>query len=63
MVRSVEFEGVRYYWQEYLLYNPAVGFRWLVESDGHWSYVSAVSPAKYSVGQHGQLRRQGLQDF
>jgi hypothetical protein len=45
MVRSVEYEGVRYFWQEYLLYNPQVGFRWLVESDGHWSYVSAVPPA------------------
>jgi uncharacterized Zn finger protein (UPF0148 family) len=44
MVRSVEFEGVRYYWQEYLLYNPAIGFRWLVESDGHWSYVKSVAP-------------------
>lgn len=44
MVRSVEFEGVRYFWQEYLLYNPAVGFRWLVESDGHWSYVKPVAP-------------------
>src|SRR5215218_2643105 len=46
MVRSVEFDGVRYYWQEYLLYNPAVGFRWLVESDGHWSYVRAVPPGE-----------------
>src|SRR5438270_2571090 len=46
MVRSVEFEGVRYFWQEYLLYNPAVGFRWLVESDGHWSYVKSVSPGE-----------------
>lgn len=46
MVRSVEFEGVRYYWQEYLLYNPAIGFRWLVESDGHWSYVKSVPPGE-----------------
>src|ERR1044071_5044168 len=46
MGRSVEFEGVRYFWQEYLLYNPAVGFRWLVESDGHWSYVTSVSPGE-----------------
>jgi hypothetical protein len=44
MVRSVEFEGTRYYWQEYLLYEPAVGFRWLVESDAHWSYVRPVAP-------------------
>ena len=48
MVRSVEFEGVRYFWQEYLLYEPAVGFRWLVESDGHWSYVKAVPPGEVS---------------
>jgi len=46
VVRSVEFEGVRYFWQEYLLYNPATGFRWLVESDGHWSYVRAVPPGE-----------------
>jgi DNA-directed RNA polymerase subunit RPC12/RpoP len=46
MVRSVEFDGVRYYWQEYLLYNPATGFRWLVESDGHWSYVKSVPPGE-----------------
>ncbi|HYE13472.1 MAG TPA: DUF4178 domain-containing protein [Pyrinomonadaceae bacterium] len=46
MVRSVEFEGVRYYWQEYLLYNPAAGFRWLVESDGHWSFVEPVAPGE-----------------
>jgi hypothetical protein len=37
---------VRYFWQEYLLYNPMHGFRWLVESDGHWSYVTSVPPAE-----------------
>jgi uncharacterized Zn finger protein (UPF0148 family) len=46
MVRSVEFDGVQYFWQEYLLYEHALGFRWLVESDGHWSYVRAVSPGE-----------------
>ncbi|MFY9555900.1 MAG: DUF4178 domain-containing protein [Blastocatellia bacterium] len=44
MVRSVEFEGVRYYWEEFLLYNPQLGFRWLVRSDDNWSYVQAVPP-------------------
>jgi hypothetical protein len=48
MTRSVEFEGVRYYWQEYLLYNPMIGFRWLVQSDGHWSYVRPVAPGEVS---------------
>jgi uncharacterized Zn finger protein (UPF0148 family) len=53
MVRSVEFEGVRYYWQEYLLYNPSLGFRWLVESDGHWSYVRAVAPGEVLESGNG----------
>lgn len=44
VVRSVEFEGVRYYWEEFLLYNSQIGFRWLVRSDDNWSYVQAVPP-------------------
>ena len=43
-VRSVEFEGVRYYWEEYLLYNPQIGFRWLVRSDDNWNFVEPVPP-------------------
>jgi hypothetical protein len=57
MVRSVEFEGVRYFWQEYLLYNPAAGFRWLVESDQHWSYVRTLPPAEVSEPDPGKLAR------
>ena len=30
-------------WEEYLLYSPEVGFRWLIESRGHWSLGQAVS--------------------
>lgn len=66
MVRSVEFEGVRYFWQEYLLYSPAVGFRWLVESDGHWSYVTPVSPGDVrdegTSAVHGGRRFKIFQD-
>lgn len=29
----------RYPWQEYLLFNPYHGFRWLTEADGHWNFV------------------------
>ncbi|HEX8336416.1 MAG TPA: DUF4178 domain-containing protein [Pyrinomonadaceae bacterium] len=61
MVRSVEFEGVRYFWQEYLLYDPAVGFRWLVESDGHWSYVMTVAPGE--VTEAGSTARYGGRGF
>ncbi|BBL71111.1 DUF4178 domain-containing protein [Methylogaea oryzae] len=30
-------------WGEYLLLNPEKGFRWLVESKGHWSYVRTLN--------------------
>ena len=42
MERSVTVEGVRYPWREYLLYEPRRGFRWLVEANGHWSFVEPV---------------------
>ncbi|RYY76750.1 MAG: DUF4178 domain-containing protein [Gammaproteobacteria bacterium] len=29
-------------WEEYLLYNPTEGVRWLVCSQGHWSFVRTV---------------------
>lgn len=40
MIRSDETNV--YFWDEYLLYNPQKGFRWLVEYQGHWSFVVTV---------------------
>jgi Zn-finger nucleic acid-binding protein len=40
--RFVTEEGVNYFWDEYLLYEPREGFRWLVQSNGHWSFVEPV---------------------
>jgi uncharacterized protein DUF4178 len=48
MQRSVTIDGVQYFWSEYLLYNPQIGFRWLVDSDDHWNYVRAVPPGEIS---------------
>jgi hypothetical protein len=48
MARSVTIEGTQYFWSEYLLYNPQIGFRWLVHSDDHWNYVQAVPPGEVS---------------
>jgi DNA-directed RNA polymerase subunit RPC12/RpoP len=42
--RSALVDGVWYAFDEYLLHAPAIGFRWLVCSDGHWSYVQPVAP-------------------
>lgn len=49
--RVITADGVEYPWQEYLLHHPEEGFRWLVESAGHWNWVSVISkPPRYSVG-------------
>ncbi len=45
VVRSVYMDDVHYYWHEYLLYNPMIGFRWLVHSDNHWNFVEPANPA------------------
>ena len=39
-VRRKDAEG--YSWQEYLLFNPFAGFRWLVTYDGHWSWITLL---------------------
>lgn len=44
--RSVTFDGIKYHWHEYLLYDPSIGFRWLVHSDNHWNFVEPVNPAE-----------------
>jgi hypothetical protein len=43
MQRAVKFD-IEYYWTEYLLYNAAKGYRWLVNSDDHWSFVTPLRP-------------------
>lgn len=40
--RAVEVEGVEYPWDEYVLFNPYRGFRYLTEYDGHWNDVRTV---------------------
>ena len=41
MQRAVKFDR-NYYWTEYLLFNQEQGFRWLVHSDDHWSFVTPL---------------------
>ena len=51
MIRSID--GFR--WTEYLLFTPFIGFRWLVEDQGHWSLgetvkdTSAVKPGAIGI--------------
>jgi Zn finger protein HypA/HybF involved in hydrogenase expression len=48
--RSAYLDDTWFPFEEYLLYAPAVGFRWLVCSDGHWSYVQPVATGAVSAG-------------
>ncbi len=50
MQRSVRLSGTDYYWEEYLLYEPRHGFRWLVRSDDHWNWVEPLPPGAVSAG-------------
>jgi hypothetical protein len=38
-VRRVHSGGDTYQWDEYLLFNPYKGFRYLTEYNGHWNFV------------------------
>ena len=38
-------DGEGYTWDEYLLFNPFEGFRWLVTYQGHWSFVEMLLEA------------------
>lgn len=49
-------------WDEYLLYEPKVGFRWLVESGGHWSFVTTVPPGA-ATGDGGNTARYDGRSF
>jgi hypothetical protein len=54
MERSVQ----GYRWQEYLLFNPYIGFRWLVSDAGHWSFGRMVRE-NLTLSPTGKLEYQG----
>lgn len=54
MQRSVTFDR-DYFWTEYLLFNASKGFRWLVHSDDHWSFVTPLGPGEVLDGGTPEL--------
>lgn len=40
--KSVTYEGVNYPWTEYLLYEQMHGYRWVIESDGHYNVMETL---------------------
>jgi len=51
--RSVKSWGVTYTWDEYLLYEPRSGYRWLVCNSGHWSFVEPVPVGEIKCAASG----------
>jgi LSD1 subclass zinc finger protein len=43
LIRSTTVEGTRYPWEEYLLWNREQGFRWLMNSNGHWTFLTPIA--------------------
>jgi hypothetical protein len=63
VARSACIEATWWPFDEYLLYAPSVGFRWLVCSDGHWSYVQPVATGAVSVGVNARYDGVSFQRF
>jgi hypothetical protein len=49
LVRSCTVEGVRYPWEEYLLFNRARGFTWLMCSNSHWVHLKPLDAGDVAV--------------
>lgn len=49
-VRTIIAEGVPYSWDEYVLFNPYHGFRYLSEYAGHWTYIEPMAYLPISSG-------------
>ncbi|QSQ10797.1 DUF4178 domain-containing protein [Myxococcus landrumensis] len=52
LVRSCTVEGVRYPWEEYLLFNRAKGFVWLMNSQGHWVFLEPLAAGDVQLVPH-----------
>lgn len=53
MVRSCDVDGIRYHWDEYLLWSEGQqSFAWLVEADGHWQLACAIAEAAVSLDEN-----------
>jgi hypothetical protein len=43
--RETVIDGVAYPWQEFLVFNPYEGYRWLIQSEGAWSIAETLAGA------------------
>lgn len=59
--RSIDVDDVRYHWDEYVLFNPYRGFRYLSYYQGHWNDIEAVRelPMELSSGTRSKVLCRG----
>ena len=60
LVRSCVVEGVRYPWEEYLLFNRARGFTWLMNSNGHWVFLEPLDAGEVAVAAGSAAHLDGV---
>jgi len=51
LIRSCTVEGTRYPWEEYLLWNRELGFRWVMHSTGHWTWLTPTPAGEVTFGE------------
>ncbi|HUA22264.1 MAG TPA: DUF4178 domain-containing protein [Bryobacteraceae bacterium] len=54
-IRRVHSGGDTYQWEEYLLFNPYQGFRYLTEYEGHWNFVRVLSALPEGTRAKGKI--------
>lgn len=52
--RSIEVDGEQYGWNEYVLFNPYYGFRYLSEYNGHWNFIRTLQSVPTYLRQGNQ---------
>ena len=59
--RSIEVDGEQYSWDEYVLFNPYRGFRYLSHYAGHWNDIRTVRelPEPLASGRRPKVRYRG----
>jgi len=56
-VRQIVVDDVPYSWDEYLLFNPYYGFRYLSEYEGHWNYIRTLPLVPRNISGARPARR------
>ena len=49
--------GYPYQWEEYLLFNPYHGFRWILNQYGHWSFTKPLLEYPENASKNGLTMR------